>query len=82
MPLFTLRCDACGRERRRILPRSPEPEPCGGECSGQLRRAPAGPSQNVVERLDNGSMVKALERPAEAERLYRERADPAKPPKE
>ncbi|MDE2103612.1 MAG: hypothetical protein KGL39_40615 [Patescibacteria group bacterium] len=37
-----------------------------------MDRQPKAPSSNVVETLDNGIMVRALERPAEAERLYKE----------
>lgn len=37
-----------------------------------MTRDPRPPSHNVVETLDNGIMTRALERPAEAERLTRE----------
>lgn len=37
-------------------------------------RNPKPPTSNVVERLDNGFMARAVERPADAERLYKERA--------
>jgi hypothetical protein len=43
------------------------------ECGGPLHRAGLGPSTQVVERLDNGLMPRALERLADAERLFEER---------
>lgn len=45
-----------------------------------MRRAPKPPTTNVAERLDNGLMPRAVERPADAERLYHERAH--KPPED
>ena len=44
-----------------------------------MERNPSGASSQAVERLDNGLMPKAVERIADAERLYKERAnkDPA-----
>jgi hypothetical protein len=45
-----------------------------------LKRTPKAPTAQVTETLDNGFMARRVERPAEAERLYKERArlDPLK----
>jgi hypothetical protein len=39
-----------------------------------MHRDAKGPTATVVERLDSPHMVRAIERPADAERLYKERA--------
>lgn len=44
-------------------------------CQSPLVRTPKAPTTRVVERLDNGLMVKALERLADAPELHRERHD-------
>lgn len=83
MPLFHYKCDACGEQRRRLLvaARGNEVWPCPQPgCGGAMRRAPKPPTTNVAERLDNGLMPRAVERPADAERLYHERAH--KPPED
>ncbi len=77
MPLYHFRCDACGKQVRKLLTpaQSGEPRACPEDtCSGSLLRTPKPPTSNVVETLDNGFMVRRLERPADAERLYKERA--------
>lgn len=51
-------CPGCARDNYRV----------------RLRRAPSGPSSNAKETLDNGLMTKRLERPADAERLNKERS--------
>jgi putative FmdB family regulatory protein len=76
VPLYYFTCDACKTDVRRIL----TPARAGAavacpKCKGELRRTPKGATANVIERLDNGLMTKAVERPAEAERLYKERAE-------
>lgn len=76
MPLYYFHCDACHSDLRRILtPAQAEAPQACRKCQGTMRRTPKGATANVVERLDNGLMTKAVERPAEAERLYRERAE-------
>lgn len=44
-------------------------------CATPMERTPHPPTAQVVERLDNGWMTKAIERPADAERIFKERAD-------
>jgi hypothetical protein len=83
VPLYYYKCDGlCKQVIRRILPpdKSNIEFPCKPDCGGIMRRAPRPPSTNVVERLDSGFMPRAIERPADAERLYHERAH--KPPSE
>jgi hypothetical protein len=81
MPMFHVRCKGCRSEDDRLLS-------FVGEISLQLcrtcgekkmRRAPRGPSVQVMERLDNGAMPRAVERLADAERLYADRAAKADP---
>lgn len=74
MPLYYFRCGSCGAELKKLLTPAESKEPRTCECGGPFAREPKPPSNQVVERLDNGYMAKALERPADAERLYRERA--------
>lgn len=81
MPLYHYTCPSCRAALRRILNReaAKRDQRCP-TCSAVLVRAPSAPSTSVVERLDNGHMPRAVERPAEAERLFRERSkiDPSK----
>lgn len=76
MPVFNLVCSTCG-ETSKVLRKS-EKEiskvKCA-ECKGKMVRAESSPpSSRIVEVLDNGLMSKSVERPADAERLYKERA--------
>lgn len=82
MALYHFECTGCGDQSRRLL----EPGKAKGQicsiCINPLKRVPRPPSTHVVETLDNGSMVKKVERFSEAERLFRERAknDPRNKP--
>lgn len=80
MPKFCFHCDTCDKQVVRIIDASKVPGITCRDCGNPLRRTPQAPSSTVTERLDNGFMTKAVERPADAERLYRERAriDPLK----
>ena len=74
MPLFYYKCSICKKPGRRICsPEEAEEHPplC---CGVPMVRAPQGPTARVVETLDNGVMTKKLERLADAERLFHERA--------
>jgi hypothetical protein len=78
MPLYYFRCVLCDAEHRKVMTpvqaRGLTPSCNRNGCLGQLRREPKGISTNVIERLDAPHMLKAVERPANAESLYRERA--------
>lgn len=45
-------------------------------CGFTLIRKPKGGTATLVEKLDSGSSIKTLTRPAESERLTRERNKP------
>jgi hypothetical protein len=51
-----------------------------GKCGGKMVRIVKPPTTNVVEKLDSPYMVRPIERPADAERLFKERSkrDPLK----
>jgi hypothetical protein len=44
------------------------------QCGDFMDRDPHPPSTRITETLDNGAMVRKVERPANAEEMYRERA--------
>lgn len=78
MALFNLQCE-CGTSKR-VFSDSFEivnlqQKMC--QCGKIMQRAVKGPSTQMIERLDNGSMVKALERYSDAERIFQERHDNA-----
>lgn len=80
MPKYFLVCTDCKMVQTRFLPCDTkfsmvECRDCGGKC----RRTIKGPSVQVMEKLDNGSMVRAVERLADAERLAKERAKNSDP---
>ena len=79
MPLFHVRCGKCGIEEDRLAKTGAEAvqKPCA--CAAKMKRKARGASAQVVERLDNGGMPRALERLADAERLHQERAAAADP---
>jgi putative FmdB family regulatory protein len=77
MPLYYFDCGACGKKLRRILnPAEASALLC--PCGAELSRDPRPPSSQVMETLDNGIMPKRLERLADAERLFAERAEVVK----
>lgn len=79
MPLFRLSCASCGKSEQRLasswgtLGLRPGALTCE-TCGGQLERAATGPSAQVMERLDNGAMARAVERPKDAQEQMEERA--------
>ena len=81
MALFNLLCTKCGSSKRVFGETFEEltidQKVCKcGYCAVRLTK---GPSTSIMERLDNGVMVKALERYADAERIFQERHDSADP---
>ncbi len=79
MPMYHMVCGSCGAANQ-LMTSDPvnKPEmPCA--CGGTMARKPRGPGAQKVEVLDNGAMARAVERPADAERLYKERHDSADP---
>ena len=79
MAFFKVVCTGCGAADQRMADTAEEAvqAPCG--CGAAVKRRPTGPGAQKVEVLDNGLMARALERPADAERLWKERHDSADP---
>lgn len=74
MGLFAFSCPACGRVVRRVLAKAPAAPKCP-DCGNQTARTHQAPTSRNVESLDNGLMVRSLEREVDAEELFRERAE-------
>jgi hypothetical protein len=80
MPAFYLKCQKCGSEKRRILAKYAD-SPC--DCGGVYERTDkTNPSTMIKETLDNGAMVRKIERLHNIEELVKERSsqDPNKDP--
>lgn len=74
MPLYHFKCCKCHKPARKILPASEANKTHICQCGHTLTREHRPPSTVAKEILDNGVMVKAVERPSEAEELYKTRA--------
>lgn len=80
MPMYRMRCEVCGAVDRLLTPNSVDrPEMVCPHDGGIMVREATGPGAQKVEVLDNGAMARAVERPADAERLWKERHDSADP---
>jgi len=72
MPIYNFHCTTCGNTVRKLL----KPERLKGvvivctECGYAMERKPSAPSVRITETLDNGTMVKKLERLADAEQIH------------
>lgn len=82
MPLYYYRCCKCLKAQRRIQTPEEAAKLQGCDCGYSLRREPRPPTAQVMETLDNGVMTKRLERLADAERLFEERDQVNKKPKD
>ena len=78
MPVFTFRCGGCGAKIRTIqdydkIEQWAAEMVC--ECGGGVGRDSSGVNvgANVVEKIDNGIMAKAVERPARIREKIHER---------
>lgn len=71
MPLLLLECQKCGPQRRifDIIPANLTCKTCGGPVARRARGAEA----QVMEIIDNGFQARAVVRPADAQRLFKER---------
>lgn len=82
MPLFNMICSN-GHERKILTSEiyldkiSTKKKTC--YCGEPMKRKASGPTSSVKEILDNGLMVKRLERLSDSERLHRERNSKADP---
>jgi hypothetical protein len=66
--------DCVGTQTSVIRTKKPSGVACR-KCGAQLSVDLPSLTSRVTETLDNGYMTKAVERPADAERLYKEKAD-------
>lgn len=76
MPAFHLKCQKCQKAIRKLLPKF---EVLNCECGGEFHRSNTdGPSTVIKETLDNGVMVRKVERIHNIDELVKERSkDPA-----
>lgn len=74
MPLYHFQCPTCGPVKRLLDLDAGERVrlPCK-RCGAAMTRVPQGASTNVVERIDSGLQYRATERPADAQRIFKER---------
>ena len=81
MPLFNLRCPKCYLFKRVFSDNydllTLQQKTC--KCGYVMRRIVAGPSTSIIEKLDSGVMLKAVERYSDAERIFKERHEAADP---
>lgn len=76
MPRYFYECGGCGKSAQRICSpeQSKEARTCPS-CSMPLKRVPQPASTTILETLDNGIMSRKVTRLADAERIFKERAD-------
>lgn len=75
MPIYLFKC-GCQEGKTLLLPAKDRdlPRTCA-VCNQPLKREMGRPTTRVVEVIDNGIMAKKLERLADAERLFSDRAN-------
>lgn len=77
MPLYYFTCPLCSSTAKKIYDTEAEAiakiKPC--KCGGKMVRSPRPFTSKAVETIDNGFMVKKVERLVDAARIYRERAE-------
>lgn len=72
MPAYHLKCDKCQKSLRKLLPKF-EAMTC--ECGGQFERIdPTKVTAQIKEVLDNGVMVRKVERLHNIDQLVKERS--------
>jgi hypothetical protein len=76
MPIYYYQCPRCFIQTRKLLagPKEAETEIFLCKCGTPLGRSPKAPTTRITETLDNGAMVRKLERLADAEQIHHERA--------
>jgi DNA-directed RNA polymerase subunit RPC12/RpoP len=74
MPLYYFKCVACDATLKYMMDPDQVKDARCKQCEGKIKRQPRAPSTQVMERLDNGVMKRALERLSNAEELHKERA--------
>lgn len=74
MPRYFFECEVCQKAYQRICkPEEAKQARCPA-CTNTLKRTPKPASTTVLETLDNGLMPRKVERIADAERIFAERA--------
>lgn len=73
MPLYNLNCPKCLKTFRKLLLLVALPKAECPECHVLMEREATPPSNTVYESLDNGAMIKRVERLANAEELHKNR---------
>lgn len=77
MALFKWTCPTCKKQVRKLLSERPQAiQLC--PVDGDVLIEDINPSTQVLERLDNGVMVRPLERPRDAVELTKQHADSTK----
>ena len=80
MPAYHFICLECERKQTRVfMDKSCVDTAACISCGGKVKRVATGPSSQIMEKLDNGIMVKAVERLHNAEELFEERAKNSDP---
>lgn len=75
MPLYYFKCNTCpAKKAYRLKPGEQKADRNCPVCGGLLAREPRPPSYQVMESIDNCTQPRRVERLADAERLYAERA--------
>jgi hypothetical protein len=72
MPIYFYECKACSFVTRRLLSKELPYIDCN--CGATAQRCPKPPTVRITETLDNGVMVKRVERLADAEQIHDEMA--------
>lgn len=81
MPLYYFQCPdkECAEVVRKIASTVEGLEVKCPKCEKACERTPKPPTTRIVETLDNGLMVKKVERLADAEQIHKDRANSDKP---
>jgi len=74
MAIFYFKCPKCKAQVRKLLGPTDVGVTIKCDCGETMVRTPKGPQAQVVEVLDNGLMQKKVTRPADADRIYKERS--------
>jgi len=72
MPVFDLKCPACGESERKLM-LTMQDRPCP-KCETVMVRAGTGPTSRIIEIRDNGFMPKKVEQLADVQELVRQRS--------
>lgn len=76
MPSFNYKCTYCVNKRRKIFDSAEQAAKTVVSCElcyRPMERSYAAPSARVTETLDNGAMVRKVERIQNAQEIYTER---------